>query len=130
MTTTAAAHAIVVTIASNGDGRPATVSVTGPDGQWRAALNTDYPEFALSVLEAVGAQLQGLVDSDHVTWPCDPEGANAPPRYSPRNVDKAALHLVRVFANRGVEKEVGDLCAELLEPLQQLDEALDRAGRR
>ena len=72
MTAHRAAHAIAVTVASNGDGMPATVTVTGPEGQWSAALSTgDADNFLGSVLTAVESQLHAVLHTSHDAWPAE-----------------------------------------------------------
>lgn len=72
MTTTAAAHAITITIARNEVGPLVAVTVTGPRGQWRAALNpSNAHDFMASVGEAVRAQLLGVVTQHPDGWPSE-----------------------------------------------------------
>ena len=53
-----------------------------------------------------------------------PKNGSRAPFTEPSEIEAAAARVVLAFAGRG-----DDLYSELLEPMQELDEALDRAGR-
>lgn len=72
MTIRSPAHTIAITIAGNG-ARPATVTVTGPTGQWSAALSTEDPEnFVRSIVDVVTGELgRVLEEPDPHYWPSE-----------------------------------------------------------
>ena len=124
MTTQAPAHVIAVTIASNGNGRPASVAITGPQGQWRAAVNPRDPMgFVDSILEAVRAQLVPVALQFPEGWPTDSDVDAAQP---PDDVARAAAAVVHAFGTRDEHGE--ELASHLLDPMIALDEALSAAG--
>ena len=125
MTTQAPAHVIAVTVASNGNGRPASVTVTGPAGQWRAAVNPRDPMgFVDSILEAVRAQLVPVALQFPESWPSE-SVADAQPALAP-DVARAAAAVVHAFGTR--DEHGPELAAHLLDPMVALDEALTAAG--
>lgn len=70
MSTRRNAHTITITIADLGDGRPAAVAVTGPSGQWSAALSLkDGRNFVGSIVDVVSGELGRVLCSDPDAWP-------------------------------------------------------------
>lgn len=67
MTTQRPGLAITISLADNGDDLPATVVVTGPDGQWSAALSVSDPNnFTESICSAVRKQVARALQDE---WP-------------------------------------------------------------
>ncbi len=70
MSTKRPAHNISISIASNGADKRATVAITGPSGQWSAALSTYDPHnFVSSILDVVREDLMRICTRSRPEWP-------------------------------------------------------------
>lgn len=73
MSTERNAATIVIVVSDNGEDKPCTVTVTGPDGQWSAALSPhNAGNFVGSIVERVSGDLGRILCTPKARWRWEP----------------------------------------------------------